>query len=280
MNYQKHYDLLIEKANNRSILKTTYKEKHHIIPKCIGGTDDPNNLIELFPEEHLVAHLLLTKIYPDSYKLLQAAYAMTNGFNLGTRSLNKEYGWLKEKRAERQKIWMKENHYLKKMTEEEREEFLDKNARGENNANYGKKWNDEQRKRAYETSKRLKKWEGENNYHYGKRGILSPHYGVPKSKEHIQKMVINVTGEKNPCFGKKGDLAKEASNYTIISPDGNETKLFGTLQTTITEFCLENNLNYRRIRNNINKGIIGQTYKAYKNKIDIVNCEGWEISRS
>lgn len=33
--------------------------KHHIIPKHMGGTDDPDNLIELTPQEHADAHLRL-----------------------------------------------------------------------------------------------------------------------------------------------------------------------------------------------------------------------------
>lgn len=32
------------------------KHKHHIIPKHMGGTDDPSNLIELTVEEHAEAH--------------------------------------------------------------------------------------------------------------------------------------------------------------------------------------------------------------------------------
>jgi hypothetical protein len=32
------------------------KHKHHIIPKHIGGTDDPSNLVELTVEEHAEAH--------------------------------------------------------------------------------------------------------------------------------------------------------------------------------------------------------------------------------
>lgn len=32
------------------------KHKHHIIPKHMGGTDDPSNLIELSVEEHAEAH--------------------------------------------------------------------------------------------------------------------------------------------------------------------------------------------------------------------------------
>lgn len=37
--------------------------KHHIIPKHMGGNDDPSNLIELTVEEHAAAHLELYKNY-------------------------------------------------------------------------------------------------------------------------------------------------------------------------------------------------------------------------
>ena len=35
------------------------KHLHHIIPKYMGGTDDPSNLVELTVEEHAEAHRLL-----------------------------------------------------------------------------------------------------------------------------------------------------------------------------------------------------------------------------
>lgn len=35
------------------------KHRHHIIPRHMGGTDDPSNLIELTVEEHAEAHRLL-----------------------------------------------------------------------------------------------------------------------------------------------------------------------------------------------------------------------------
>ena len=94
-----HYERLIEKAKNRSLLKTTYKEVHHIIPKCLGGSDDKTNLINLLPEEHVVAHLLLAKIHPNNNKLTFAAFAMTCGFNKCNRLTNKEYRWVREKHA-------------------------------------------------------------------------------------------------------------------------------------------------------------------------------------
>ena len=39
------------------------KHKHHIIPKHMGGTDDPSNLIELTVEEHAEAHRVLYEKY-------------------------------------------------------------------------------------------------------------------------------------------------------------------------------------------------------------------------
>ena len=39
------------------------KHKHHIIPKHIGGTDNPENLIELTIEEHAEAHHVLFEEY-------------------------------------------------------------------------------------------------------------------------------------------------------------------------------------------------------------------------
>lgn len=48
-------------------------EIHHIIPKCVGGTDIQSNLIKLTKREHRFVHLLLPKIYKDSQGLKVAA---------------------------------------------------------------------------------------------------------------------------------------------------------------------------------------------------------------
>lgn len=39
------------------------KHKHHIIPRHAGGTDDPENILELTVEEHAEAHRLLHEKY-------------------------------------------------------------------------------------------------------------------------------------------------------------------------------------------------------------------------
>lgn len=60
----------------RKNLNEGYCEKHHIIPKCMGGNDDIDNLILLPARAHIVAHELLMKAYPDSRKLKHAFAAM------------------------------------------------------------------------------------------------------------------------------------------------------------------------------------------------------------
>src|ERR1035437_5439631 len=69
MNYHKIYNQLIE---SRTLLNRNRQngifEKHHIIPKCLGGSDKKENLILLTPREHFMAHLLLTQMYTGKDK--------------------------------------------------------------------------------------------------------------------------------------------------------------------------------------------------------------------
>lgn len=97
MNYQRIYNQLIERAKIRVL--ECYTEMHHIIPKCVGGSDNSNNLVALTPEEHFLAHQLLLKIYPHNDKLVYACARMTQ-HNTNFRINNKMYGWLKRKKSE------------------------------------------------------------------------------------------------------------------------------------------------------------------------------------
>ena len=49
-----------------------YHERHHIKPKCLDGTDDEDNLIDLYAREHFIAHKLLAEENPDNNKLTYA----------------------------------------------------------------------------------------------------------------------------------------------------------------------------------------------------------------
>lgn len=45
-----------------------YTEKHHIIPRCMSGSNDKENLVILTAREHYIAHLLLTKCVTNEFK--------------------------------------------------------------------------------------------------------------------------------------------------------------------------------------------------------------------
>jgi hypothetical protein len=62
VNYQKIYDDLIAKCQARQTV-AGYKERHHIIPKSLGGSNDSSNLVDLTAREHFVAHFLLAKLH-------------------------------------------------------------------------------------------------------------------------------------------------------------------------------------------------------------------------
>ena len=94
MDYQKHYFLLTERAKTRHL--DGYVERHHIVPRCMGGTNETTNIVDLTPEEHFLAHQLLVKIYPEVGKLVLAALMMTTD-KTGKRLNNKLFGWLRKR---------------------------------------------------------------------------------------------------------------------------------------------------------------------------------------
>ena len=82
MNYLNQYNNLIASRKNTLRKKGIgiYYEKHHIIPKWLGGTDIKDNLILLTAKEHFIAHLLLWKHYRDRSSAL-AFHKMTKSNN-------------------------------------------------------------------------------------------------------------------------------------------------------------------------------------------------------
>lgn len=78
MNYEKHYNLLIDKSRHRTI--EGYKERHHIVPKAFGGSNKKENLVDLYAREHFIAHMLLYKMQTSKrakHQMLTACVMMT-----------------------------------------------------------------------------------------------------------------------------------------------------------------------------------------------------------
>lgn len=78
MNYKRIYAQFIDDRKARNV-PHGYSEKHHILPKSLGGTDSPENLIRLTPEDHYFAHLLLAKIHGgDQWASVKCMAVMAN----------------------------------------------------------------------------------------------------------------------------------------------------------------------------------------------------------
>lgn len=58
--YKVWYDRIVDRARFRAIPKC-YTEVHHILPRALGGGDEPANLVRLTYREHFLVHWLLTK---------------------------------------------------------------------------------------------------------------------------------------------------------------------------------------------------------------------------
>jgi hypothetical protein len=64
--YTKWYYKIIE--NRKINAYDGYTERHHIIPRCMDGNDNLENLVDLSAREHFVCHLLLRKMTTGNNK--------------------------------------------------------------------------------------------------------------------------------------------------------------------------------------------------------------------
>ena len=96
MNYVEIYRSLIERALGRRL--QGYVERHHIVPRCLGGSDERQNIVELTAREHYVAHQLLTKIHPGIPGLTYATMLMSGKGVLGKHA-SRSYEWVRRRYA-------------------------------------------------------------------------------------------------------------------------------------------------------------------------------------
>jgi len=172
--YTKTYWKLI---NSRKLLNRVFDnkihQKHHIIPKSLGGNDSGDNIIILTFKEHYICHLLLvemvkginkSKMIYGFFRFHSEKYTSAKSFDLFMKSFS-----------------------------------MDLN--GKNNPFYGKK-------HSYETKRKI----SENHGMKGKScyTIWLEKHGkkIADSKyiEMLNKRSKNLSGEKHPFYGKKHSI--------------------------------------------------------------------------
>jgi len=89
MNYNKLYSRFIESRTS----PIGYCERHHIIPKSLGGSNETINIIKLTAREHYIAHLILARIH--GAKMYLALWRLVNHPRHKIRLSSRKYEQIK-----------------------------------------------------------------------------------------------------------------------------------------------------------------------------------------
>ena len=91
--YTKWYYSLITKASNERRKKhnSNYYEKHHIIPKCLHGSNCKDNLVLLTAREHFICHKFLCKMVSNKKEIYLLKTALSYFMNNTKRNLSSKY---------------------------------------------------------------------------------------------------------------------------------------------------------------------------------------------
>lgn len=234
-----------------------YTERHHIVPKCLGGTDDESNLVDLSAKQHFIAHLLLPKMVPgkrDREKLLYALRAMANLRNSKQRYAvgSRTYEIIRTNLAN---IGMSEEQRAK-ISESLKGRKL--NAEHRTNISTGLQG----RCQSEETRAKIKIGNlGLRRSEETKLRISESKKGVPMSDESRRKISESMSGKTLPEEWKR-NIAKgqEKFIYTLTSPEG-----VSFTTKNLKQFCAENGLPY-------------QTFSAQSKKKGKLRS-GWVVTR-
>jgi hypothetical protein len=187
--YTRWYYDIIDRAATRKLSVDVYKEIHHVIPRCLGGSDNTDNLVDLTAREHFICHWLLTKMVANK----KEKYQMWNAFSC---MLYRE-----KPGQERYKVSSKVFDSIKSAGSKiKSERFKGENnpmygLRGKDHPAFGKIWSEEHRKNASASHKGiLRSAEARKKQSIATRGRT-------QTAEHVAKRIC--AGEKNGMYGKK-----------------------------------------------------------------------------
>lgn len=199
MNYQGIYDSLVKKAQNRMNVEG-YTEKHHVIPRALGGNDDSSNIVVFTGREHFIAHLLLAKIHGGS--MWHAAHMMSNM----KRYTNRKYEKVREEHAKQVSL----KHSGKVVSEETRLKIS------------------ENKERSAKISQSLKgRPKSEEHKEAYKQARLAGG-GWIVSEEQKRKVSEKLSGQGNPMWGKTHNeearkIISEANKQKVSCPHCGKT---------------------------------------------------------
>jgi hypothetical protein len=187
--YTRWYNNITEQAKVRTI--DGYTEKHHIIPRSLGGSNDADNIVRLTAREHFVCHWLLTKMHLGEArgKMINALYLMQGKNKYQDRYINSKVY---------EKLRQDYSQYISDLNKG-RIQPLEEKARqiaaitGRKRAPFSEEWR----------AKMSESKQGENNNRYGvtvsketKQKMREKALGRKQSEETIRKKIAATQGKK------------------------------------------------------------------------------------
>ena len=236
MDYSLIYNNLINtrKMLNRRKNKIEYFENHHIIPKCIGGSDDKENLVLLTAREHYIAHYLLTRIYN-----INSLYFSFNMMHV--KSTSQERNYINSRLYEANKI------KLSKILSEQSSILFS----GENNPMYGKNHTDE-------TKQKLVEWHANMSEEEKVSRSLNVSIGTKEAMNNLSELKI-YNMRINQQFGSYG------FHFIMVKDNDNNFSIFKNMKKDFKDY-LKNNF-YNSKFYNWEFGIPYERFEFYTNRV-------------
>jgi len=175
VNYQKVYDALVTKRIADPAVG--YFERHHVLPKALGGSNAKANIVLLTGREHFIAHLLLARIHGGG---MWMAVVWMKGRRHGDRYMN---GRLYESARQAWATWSRENQ------------------RGEKHWAFGTVGKNLGMKYPNRTGEKHDRY-GKPMLPHVKAALAAANVGSKRTAECKAKIAAAQTGSKNHSFGK------------------------------------------------------------------------------
>lgn len=226
--FENTYNNLINRAKPRGLNKETinyYTEIHHIIPRCLGGSDNDDNLVLLSYREHVIAHMLLSRIYDDNDNLALAVELMISVKKDGVVIKISSTRWLEE---------LKRHRFGHKLSKETKEK-ISKSRIGKRNSDdvikkaarsrVGLNMTEESKKKKSEklTGKLVSDITREKLSNGSSQRIIGPNGEIYKSQIECAEVLGVCTRTVWKMITKKPELGYrflETKTKKVIGPDG------------------------------------------------------------
>lgn len=222
--YRNLYFKIINNAVNRRLDSNIYVERHHIIPRSLGGDNSKSNIVKLTAREHFICHLLLIKFVESNYHQIKMKYAL--GKFIQCNKQQKRILTARQYDIVRKAISEARTGY--KHTKEAREQ-MSLTRKGRKSPNKG-------RRGYFKHSEEAKQRIGD--YNRGK--TFNERFGIERAKEIIEQMKQTKRGKPSGMLGKKH------SKETIIKLS--RPKKGSQHIRTICPHCNEENKTPRHIK--------------------------------